>query len=563
MKGKKPRKHVPEDPASRDGTNRFLDLFSDNPPKKLSTVLLIVLSFVAFGNTIRFDYTYLDDQYLILQNLHVLTQIESIPRLFLEDLYLSPSDAYYRPILSLSLMVDAILWKENPLGYHLSNVIYHCIAVVLVHRIFLILLPTKRLSFLLASLFAVHPALNQAISWIPGRDDILLTIATLLSFLPLMRDGKSVSSRSLWWSSLGFVFALFTKETAFFIIPLLVIYLAIFKPKVSMGRLSVGYSLALAVYVLMRSFAFTNPIPLDPRTMIKSVWISSPALLQFLGKTIFPFHLSVLPSIPDTPFIWGWLTLLLLIFIGFKADRKSLFGFGFGWFFILILPSFLRPEIHTVPYFLEHRLYLPILGIFMILGSLSSTFKVKPVHVVLTISVLGLLTVLAIWNGRYYSDRYRYWTRAVETAHHQPIGYKNLGNVFYVDGRFDDAERFYLRALELDPYDSMVHHNLGLILARKADVGEAERKFRKALQLDPDYVDAWYNLGVLYGQTGKEALMIQSWEKALSLDPNHIGTLIQLSRYYIQKNEPDRSEFYLERLESINAPLPSDLVRRP
>jgi tetratricopeptide (TPR) repeat protein len=130
-----------------------------------------------------------------------------------------------------------------------------------------------------------------------------------------------------------------------------------------------------------------------------------------------------------------------------------------------------------------------------------------------------------------------------------------------MEGRFEDAERYYLKTLELSQYEPMIHHNLGLIYARRTQVERAEEAFKKAIQLDRAYVDAWYNLGVLYAQTGQNDQMILSWEKALSLDPNHSGALIQMSRYYIQQNDIQRSEIYLERLRQLRVPIPPDLTQ--
>ncbi len=293
--------------------------------------------------------------------------------------------------------------------------------------------------------------------------------------------------------------------------------------------------------------------------MLASVWVGSPALLQFLGKTIFPFHLSVLPSIPDTPFVWGALALVLLCIVGFKTGNRAVYAFGCIWFIIFILPSFLRPETYTVPYFLEHRLYLPLLGVLLMAGSYPPLFRERKSHAVAFLLVLALFTGITIWNGRFYRDRTAYWTRAVETAPRQPIGYKNLGNVYYMEGRFEEAERYYLETLRLNRYEPMVYNNLGLIHAYRDEFGPAKEDFIKALQMDPNYVDAWYHLGLLYASTGDSSLMVQSWEKALSLHPDHVGALVQMCRYCLRKGDREGYGIYLDRLHRLRIELPSDL----
>jgi protein O-mannosyl-transferase len=99
-----------------------------------------------------------------------------------------------RPVMLLSLLLDATIWKNNPLGYHLTNLLLHCLCAFLLfwvtYRILLRLYPQSRrnigplwAAFAAALLFAIHPFNSEAVCAITFREDLLVTLFTLLVIL--------------------------------------------------------------------------------------------------------------------------------------------------------------------------------------------------------------------------------------------------------------------------------------------------------------------------------------------------------------------------------------------
>jgi hypothetical protein len=93
---------------------------------------------------------------------------------------------FNRPVMLLSLMIDAIVWGTNPFGYHLSNVLIHTINVLL---LFLLLLHFYHRmvatctgqwgdvdAFSGALFFAVHPINAEAVCCVSYREDLLVTL---------------------------------------------------------------------------------------------------------------------------------------------------------------------------------------------------------------------------------------------------------------------------------------------------------------------------------------------------------------------------------------------------
>jgi hypothetical protein len=100
--------------------------------KKIHYFWFLLLAFFLYLPSLFFDFSYFDDNVLILDKLFFLKNIGNFFRIFQQDVfYLSSSGSYYRPILTLSFMLDAQISGKYPFFYHLSNVLYHLTASLL------------------------------------------------------------------------------------------------------------------------------------------------------------------------------------------------------------------------------------------------------------------------------------------------------------------------------------------------------------------------------------------------------------------------------------------------
>ena len=77
-------------------------------------ILITIIVFTLYGKSISFDFTYHDDDTLIINNVNYLSNIKNIPNLFLTSCYLSNNSFYYRPILNVSFATEIILFGLRP-----------------------------------------------------------------------------------------------------------------------------------------------------------------------------------------------------------------------------------------------------------------------------------------------------------------------------------------------------------------------------------------------------------------------------------------------------------------
>ncbi len=530
---------------------------------------IVLIGFLVYLPTLFFGFTYLDDNELILNNFHFVKELSNIFNTFKEDVFLSYADAYYRPIFTISLILDAQWAGTSPFIYHLTNIILHVLASCLVFVVLLKLKYKKQLALFFGLIFVVHPVLTQAVAWIPGRNDSLMTLFLLAAFIFFLKflDDAIPPPHKNWknylWHILFFTLAFFTKEISLFLVFLCLAYLQLIKKEKIFSqdklKLGMGWAGVIAFWFLMRSWAFVNPLAMPFSVMVKSVWQNLPAALQMFGKVVLPFNLSVLPIIEDTTFIYGMvsLALLLLLLVFSKQKRLNYILFGAFWFLVFLLPSFIRPNIELVADFIEHRLYLPILGFFIIaseidwLKNLDATRPPPKNRKVLIISglVLVLLAGLTINHCFNFKGRLSFWKNAAENSPHSPLAHRNLGAMYYLDSRLDQAEIEYKKSLELNSQEEMVHNNLGLIYMNKNMFEEAEIEYKKELEINPFYDDAYFNLGLLYYKKGEFEKAKNSWEETLQINPEHIKACYNLAAYYIEQDNLDRAAYYINYLK--------------
>ena len=141
---------------------------------------------------------------------------------------------FYRPVASLSYAVDYWLWGLNPFGYHLTNVLLHGVAAMLVVTTIRLLTASSRIGILTGVLFAVHPISVDTVPAITRRQDILLAIFGLLTLQLYIKwfRRKGKNQRLRIGVTAAYALALLSKETAIVLGPLVFVWTVFQQPSV-------------------------------------------------------------------------------------------------------------------------------------------------------------------------------------------------------------------------------------------------------------------------------------------------------------------------------------------
>ncbi len=135
-----------------------------------AAVLLVYLPSLSLG------FTELDDSIFIREFKAFNEDTSNLIASFSRGLFDAVKDPYYRPLFSDAMILNYQMSGEEPFGYHLINVLLHMGVVVILYKLLFRLGITAANSFYLSLIFAVHPVLTQAVTWIPGRNDTLLAL---------------------------------------------------------------------------------------------------------------------------------------------------------------------------------------------------------------------------------------------------------------------------------------------------------------------------------------------------------------------------------------------------
>ncbi len=207
-------------------------------------ILIVLAALFVYAGTLNYGYIKFDDDLLVQKNASFLQNMtmKNIQSIFLTDAFLNPvGKEFYRPLQTLSFMVDMQIDANNPVIFHISNFIFHCLACIALFHLLILLKFDWRLSSAGVVLYAVHPLFCMAVTWIPGRGDLLLGACVATSFICFIKSIRSTTQikSKLYLASTLFFYALaiFSKETGIVLPVILTLYYFLEKGKKSTGIL--------------------------------------------------------------------------------------------------------------------------------------------------------------------------------------------------------------------------------------------------------------------------------------------------------------------------------------
>ena len=523
---------------------------------------IILIGFLLYLQTLFFDFTYFDDNLFIINRYSFLSNLSNIFEAFKQDVSYFMLSTYYRPLLTISFMIDAQFGGISPFVYHFSNITIHILACCLLFILLAKLKYNKGISLLFTILFTIHPVLTQAVCWIPGRNDSLLAIFILPSFIFFIDYVETKSWKYYALHMLFFALALFTKELAFIIVAMAVLYLhLIIKEKIfSYNKiiLGIGWLIVILCWIAARQSALSYAVKMTTFDVINSMVKDLPAIFIFIGKALFPFDLSVVPILEDSTIniILGCVTIILLFIIILLTRNKRLNFILFGalWFVFFLIPSFITSNLSVVSFFVEHRIYLSMMGFIIVLLETDLIKKMdikKATAVAFTALVIIIFSAITFTHSQSFADQYVFWDNAVKSSPHSPLAHINLGFNYYSKGELDKSEKECRIALQLEPSQPVAHNNLGLIYMNKNMYKEAEEEFKQELAINRASDKALFNLGMLYYKQNKFNEAEAFWRKDLALNPREPSVHNSLGLLYMDKDmfKEAEEEFKLE-LES-------------
>jgi tetratricopeptide (TPR) repeat protein len=527
------------------------------PIGRIGPIAVAAAALVVYLNALGGAFVW-DDLYLIVNNPGIKSWAGA-PRLFVSDLFSHVASNYFRPLQALSYLVDYQVWGLNAFGYHLTSVLLHALAALLVFRLGARLLGDPYAAAIGALLFAVHPVHTEAVAYVAGRSDPLAAVFVLASLVLLLRSAAPFDRWHLA-SALAFGGALLARETAI-AAPLLIGLVDRFRPappaRAGTAARYGPYGLVLAAYGLLRQAA-VGGAGAEPATAVLAlgwrVLTTMKVVVQYLALLVVPHDLHmerlVVPatSIADPAALGATACVAALVAVA-VAPRGAAWPLacGVAWFLLALLP--VSNVVPLATFMAEHWLYVPSIGLFLAAGwglaRLAQRGWRQPVATAVVIA-------LAAYGGRTlrrnadWRDPLALYQATVAAAPHSVRAWTNLGYAHQDRGDLAQARAAYDEALRRQPAAADVIQNLGVLDAEHGRAAAAQAAYARAIALDAGLADPHNNLGNLYRAQGQLDAAVREFEQALALNPTHVAAHNNLALTYAALGRADEALRLLE-----------------
>ncbi|MFN3530927.1 MAG: tetratricopeptide repeat protein [Candidatus Brocadia sp.] len=562
----------------------------------LQVLLISALAVITFLNTLDNAFVY-DDVFTITDN-YFIRDWGNFPFLFTNEYFYRSGEVTYRPVVTLSYFIDYSLWRLNPLGFHLTNVLLHIICAVLVYALLSIIVRNSTIPFLAGILFATHPILTEAVNGISYREDLLAAIfflASLLLFIQsTFRNPQSKSRNYLYPLSLfSYLLALCSKEMAITLPLIICIFDWVFRGaerlKRNIVKYYLGFILVSVFYLFLRFVWFRNPVEkqlMYPGNSFMVNLLTMPKILgSYIKLSFFPIHFNADYIITHTKtplaatFICNIAFLCAIGVIVYRLYNHSRHLFFFIlWFFVTLIPTMNIIPIANI--MAERYLYLPSAGFCTILsyilletwrlvctfilredgkvgrrenGSLNipttnipgrsnSNFLRMPFvfTTCLVLITVALYSLAAMKRNKSWRDQLTFWSKTIEASPDSSRAHNNLGMIYLQDGKLDLAIHEFQTAIAFES-DPEYHHNLGMAYQKKGMQEEALEEYHRVLAVNPNSALTHNNMGNIFVDKGLLDEGISKFKEAVQLKPNYYDAHFNLGLAYFKKGLLDAS----------------------
>lgn len=529
-------------------------------------LLLSLTVVMLYGRSVNFDFTELDDSIFIKEQQAYNEDLSNLITSFKRGVFNPTEDVYYRPLLLNSFVLNYQVNGTHIKGYHVVNIILHLLAVLLLFVLLKKLQMKEWEAFALTLLFAVHPVLSQAVAWIPGRNDTLLAVFVFCFFIVSINYHVAGKPVTLFLQFILLLLAFFTKETAVFAPPVALLLLIFYLHTNWLHKRNIilygTWILAFLIWFYTRSQATLKNEQLQLAAVFAALPSRLPVVLQYFGKIILPVNLSVFPISKDTANLYGFISLALMAAGIYFASEKNirLLLTGAAVFLLFLVPVLLVPGTLNDQDF-EHRLYLPIVGVLLLLSQ-TVFLRNKLSEKNRALAVISVCFVLAIVNFNHqkkFSDPITFWTEAVRTSPHSAYANMMLG------ARLNDtdpvkAHTLINTAYGLNPEEKYLNFYMGKMKLDQDSLATAEKYFLKETEKS-GYYECYFHLARI-------AFVKNDFNQAIDYlkifldkspaDPQGNNNLLLL---YMQTQQTDAAKAQLKKMQQLGLEIPQEAMQ--
>ena len=469
--------------------------------------LVAAAAVVPFAISGTFGFVW-DDWLLLVENPYV-TGGTPWRDLFTHDLWaFAPgnmvSHAFYRPIPLLLWRTLFAIFGNDPLPFHLTNVVLHAATAVLLFLVARSLVDTAA-AVVGACVFAAYPLCVEVVTWVAGGIDLLVgafLLGAVLGFLRFWRSGRAA------WLAAGagaLVLALLSKEVAFALVPFVVLVVALHGPRDRRAWLIAGVVVASSTAVWLVRARFVAE--LLPGQLAAGKLLTLPVLLaRYLVAMVVPWPHVLHSTMAPVTGAGDWRLLVALAGLGAGAWLMHRAGAGprtlpatlVLWLLLTLAPACVGASPSTL--YAERYTYVPGMAAAVLLAMLVLTaFRrielAGPRRTVALACLVAACAAVSIARALTWRDDETLYRAMMAQDERDPYPLFSLGMRLVSSGRAPEARPLFERAVVLDPRHGATLNALGNFALMDGRLSTAADYYRRAVEAQPANLDALYGLG--------------------------------------------------------------------
>lgn len=514
-------------------------------------LIIAFLGCVTYANTLGNGFIS-DDIDIIAENKFI-----SSPQYF----FANPT-AILRPFLYFLLVY---IWGVHSEPFHLLNIFFHIATACSLYSLAYLISKKQKASLIAASIFVVHPAISEGVSWISGgtysQYGFFMTIAFI--FYILHKKYKA----ALWIAIFLFALALLSSQKAAIIPILLLLYELCFGSIKKNWKYTVPFFGMALVYGVLNFLNIGSRITsLETNYYIEGGTFENPllkipfAVTSYIQLLFFPsrltlYHSEVMGNIEYEVRLVLFVLFVLLVILAYKKNRQIFFWLVF---FIVNLLLVLTP-LKVASTMAERYMYYASFGIIfatvLFIQKLTAHLKIGIILTGVAGLIIFVLMVRTFIRNFDWANELTFWTHTADVspnafsvrnnlgASYARINedekavqefnaavvlnpryadaYKNLGFMYLKHNDPDTALKYYSKALEINTHNWQFYNDIGAAYIAKQDYASAEKYFIKAIQLSPDNELLYFNLGRIYMIQKENGKAKTAFEKVLRINPGN------------------------------------------
>jgi len=434
-------------------------------------------------------------------------------------------------VQNLSFFIDRQIGKGKSWPYYLTNILLHIATCWLLFKTLKDFAFRPGVALACVLIYATSPLFVHAIAWAPGRGDLLIAMFSLICLRAAFRylDAPKVSTLLLLHGC--FFLSMFSKETSvLFPLMITVAWWMFYPRRQETTKTFVMIMLPCIIPIVLFFVLRRMVIPQFPAATVFGIepFLNNLRVIpESIGKFIVPIGLAPLPA-----FTWlvtglGAALAIGLAVLAIRTSTEStrpLIVFGCIWFLLFTIPgTAYTNELGDIAYdYLEHRAYLPMMGIVMMMGVVISALMEGARRKEVSYAIAAIILAFGAYSLSHaanYKNPELFYDMAVKGNPHSGMSLLNRGYLRMVKGNVDGALQDYTKAAAECPTYSEPMVNRGVLYQDLKRLSEAGSDFKEAVRRNPELFAAQYNLANWYGSQDDFQNALKHYYESMRLRP--------------------------------------------